>query len=226
MEKKSIASRGGSFVLWALILGMMAYTTSRTLHLLLTTFPDDQKYVAYLGLVAFDVGVLGWMFYSMHSAEGGWQRVIAYGMVFVCALGTIVATICDTLLGAQTNTRSIKLPVEMTTVTLWVVMIVITLNFVAGIAVHLVSPQNQMNFQLQNVKDGIKQAGIAAIAQRATQIQPQMAQRMADEWSEQVMRDMIGHIPTRTRVVEMGPASLAQTANVKKKPDVDTQTGK
>ena len=50
-----------TFILVALMaLALMLFTASRTLDLLQLLLPANQSVFAYLGLVAFDGGLLGW----------------------------------------------------------------------------------------------------------------------------------------------------------------------
>lgn len=195
MEKINLNRTGSKVVLWFLILAMLGFTVTRTLHFLVQTFPPDQQYIAYLALAAFDIGVLGWLYYAMHAAEGTGQRVVGYGMIFVCAAGVLVTTIADMLMVSAKNGVTNKLPPDVATVALWAVMLVIALNFLAGILVHLLDPRHQKHMIVENAKDTIHAAAHAAIAKRAGDIAPRIAERVAAYWEDQITQEMIGHIP-------------------------------
>jgi hypothetical protein len=203
MKNINLNRAGSKVILWLLILAMLVFTATRTLHFLQQTFPPDQQYVAYLALAAFDIGVLGWLYYATHAAEGTGQRVVAYGMIFVCAAGVIITTIADMLVVSAKNGITSKLPPDIATVALWAVMIVITLNVLAGILIHLLDPQHQKHMVVENAKDRIHSAAHAAIEQRANEIAPRIADRVAAYWEEQVVAEMIGHIPATVKVSEM-----------------------
>ncbi len=142
--------QGGKIVLWGIIIGMLAYTAIRTIHFLQLTLPADQQYVAYIGLIAFDVGVLAWFYYAISAAEGATQRAIAYGMIFVCATGVCTTTVMDMTLGASRN-GLYAVPPQWFTVGLWAVILVIITNFIAGICVHLNDPEQKKRMEIQQI---------------------------------------------------------------------------
>src|SRR5579871_681348 len=195
MKNTNLHSAGSKVVLWLLILAMLGFTITRTLHFLVQTFPPDQAYVAYLALAAFDIGVLGWLYYAMNAAQGTGQRVVGYGMIFVCASGVIVTTIADMLMVSAKNGVTVKMPPDVATAALWAVMIVISLDFFAGILVHLLDPKHQKHMTIENARDKIHQASMAAIDKRVGEIAPRVADRVAAYWEDQVVQEMIGHIP-------------------------------
>src|ERR1700736_1459057 len=91
-RKENMNRVGGKIILWLLILALIIFTAIRTLHFLQLTFPPELAYVAYLGLAAFDIGILGWFYFATQSAEGVGQRTVAYGMIFVCMVGVVITT--------------------------------------------------------------------------------------------------------------------------------------
>lgn len=186
---------GAKIILWFLILAMLGFTVVRTLHFLMLTFPPDQQYIAYLALVAFDIGILGWFYYATNAAEGAAQRAIAYGMIFVCGAGVIITTIADMLMVSAKNGLTTKLPPDVATVALWAVMIVISLNVAAGIVVHLVDPKHQRHMAQERARDKIHTATLAAIEAEADDIAPQIAASVRRHWSMQVVSEMTGMIP-------------------------------
>lgn len=186
---------GGKMVLWAIILGSLVFTAIRTIHFLQATFPPSQQYVAYIGLAMFDVGILGWLYYAMRSAEGASQRAIAYGMIFVCMAGVCVTTVMDMTLVSQQN-GYIKVPEQWFWLGLWSVIIVIICNVVAGILVHLTDPEQRKRMEIQHVRDEIHALTIDRIRQQKDTIAPVIAQRTADHWADQTVAQMTGHIPT------------------------------
>lgn len=185
---------GGKIVLWGLIIAMLVYTAIRTIHFLQLTFPPDQQYVAYLGLAAFDVGVLGWFYFATQSAEGTLQRVIAYGMIFICAGGVLATTIADMTLVSSENGLA-TIPKDTGTLGMWAVIIVIALDFIAGVLAHLADPAHQKHFEMQNAKDVIHTTTMQHIKQQAHTIAPQIASQVAHYWAAQVTAEMTGQIP-------------------------------
>lgn len=201
---------GGKIVLWGLIIGMLAYTATRTIHFLQLTFPPDQQYVAYLGLAAFDIGVLGWFYFATQSAEGTLQRVIAYGMIFICAGGVLATTITDMTLVSSQNGLT-KIPKDIGTLGLWAVIIVISLDFLAGILAHLADPAHQKHFEMQNAKDVIHTTTMTHIKQQANMIAPQIAAQVSEYWARQVAAEMTGQIPGAKQPLQLtDPSNVVQ----------------
>jgi hypothetical protein len=208
---------GGKIILWGLILAMLVFTAIRTLHFLQLTFPPDQQYVAYLALAAFDVGILGWFYYATQSAEGVYQRVIAYGMIFICMAGVCLTTIADMILVSSENGLT-KLPPQWGTIGVWGVIIVIILNVVSGILVHLADPVHLQHMAKESAKDKIHALVVTEIHNRAQEIAPQVAQQAAQYWVNQTVHEFLGHIPGAKQPAQLPqpqttvqPVSMAQS---------------
>jgi len=236
-RKMRVGSFIGILVLGLMVLALLIYTATRTLHFLQMTFPPDMQYVAYLALVAFDVGILGWTLFATTAAEGAPQRAIAYSMIFVCVVGVVVATIADTALVSQQNGIT-KAPPNIATIGMWGSIIVIVLNVVAGICTHLFSPSHMRKFELESVHDEIHQLTIDHIKSRARDIMPQLAAENAEHWVRQTMSEVVGTLPHNAnqqllpaRVVESDASKpVAQAASRthtvdphKVKPQVDDE---
>jgi len=219
-RKMRVGSFIGILVLGLMVLALLIYTATRTLHFLQMMFPPDMQYVAYLALVAFDVGILGWTLFATTAAEGAPQRAISYAMIFVCVVGVVVATIADTALVSQQNGIT-KAPPNIATIGMWGSIIVIVLNVVAGICAHLFSPSHMRKFELESVHDEIHQLTIDHIKSRARDIMPQLAAENAEHWVRQTMSEVVGTLPHNAnqqlplaRVVESdAPKSVAQAAS-------------
>lgn len=233
LSRNTAGGVGAGIILWGLIISMLVFTSIRTIHLLQLTFPPDQQYVAYLGLAAFDVGVLGWFFYATQKARGAAQRAVAYGMIFVCAAGVVLATVADFFYQASQNGVT-TLPPQLVTVGIWGVIIVVCLNFIGGIVAHLVDPAHLQRMKEEELHDKIMSASHAHMATMTDQIAPQIAEVLALEWRDRITAELVGKLPqasislpaapTSARVVESdpipapapkkepAPATLAQTA--------------
>ncbi len=189
---------GAKIVLWGLVLGMLIFTAIRTLHFLMATFPPGQQYVAFLALAAFDVGVLGWTYFATNSAEGVAQRTLSYGMIFVCAAGVILTTVGD-MIDVSAQNHLTQAPDWWLTAALWGVIVVIVLNVLAGILVHLLDPRHQRHLAQETARDGIHKATLVAIQKRAGEIAPRIVDRVVEAWEDQVIQEMTGHLPPRSR---------------------------
>src|SRR5215470_9643552 len=94
-------SKQATFIVLALMsLLLLAFTGSRTLDLLQTLLPSSQGVFAWLGLVAFDGGLLGWSLFFTYGARGQYQRAIALLMVMISLVAIGISTIADLYLSA------------------------------------------------------------------------------------------------------------------------------
>lgn len=234
-RKMTVGHVFGTIVLGGLILALLIFTASRTVHFLQMTFPPDFSYIAYLALAAFDGGMIGWAIFATSSAEGAIQRGLAYTMIGICLIGVVLTTVADTIISSGANGLT-KIPPYMTTVGVWGSLAVIVLNVVAGVVTHLVSPSHMRKFELESIHDQIHQVTMQHIKESATRIAPQIAREQADYWVRQTIQDSIGGLPGSSmfsRIVDaapppvqqLAPASLAQSEGVidphKVKPEVD-----
>ena len=188
---------GGKWVLWLIVLGMLLFTATRTLHFLQATFPPGQGYVAFIALAGFDLGILAWFYYATSSARGAKQRALAYGMIFVCAAGVIFTTIADMLTVAGANGVT-KVPPDIGTIGLWGCMGVIVLNVLAGILVHLLDPAHLQHMREEEIHDKIIDATHIEIEKRAGQIAPMVAERVAQHWEDKIVLELVGKLPQAT----------------------------
>lgn len=180
-------------ILWALILCLLAFTAVRTLHFLGATFPADQQYMPYLGLAAFDGGVLLWFMFAKYAAKG-WQRAIAYLMVFACLAGVIICTWSDMFMVASVN-GLVKLPANIANNALVGVIVIILLNVVMGVITHMVSPESLRAWQIESAHDRIEEQTMKSIGQSSVQIAPDIAAQLAQQWQLQTYQNMMLPIP-------------------------------
>lgn len=193
-RKLTVGSVVGTIILGGLILALLIFTASRTVHFLQLTFPPDFAYVAYLALAAFDGGIIGWSIFATVSAEGAMQRGLAYLMIFVCLVGVILTTVADTIISSGENGLT-KVPPYMATIGVWGSLVVIILNVVAGVVAHLASPHHVRKFQLESIHDEIHQLTIQHIRASALDIAPKIAAESADHWVRLTVQDAVGSLP-------------------------------
>lgn len=194
-RKQTVGSVIGIIVLGGLILALLIFTATRTVHFLQMTFPPDFQYIAYLALAAFDGGILGWTIFATVASEGAMQRGLSYLMIFVCLVGVILTTVADTIITSGKNGLT-SVPPNMATIGIWGSLAVIILNVVAGVVAHLAAPHHVRKFQLEGVHDEIHQLTIQHIRSRALDIAPQIASESADHWVRLTIQDAIGSLPT------------------------------
>lgn len=208
-RKMNVGSVIGTIVLGGLMIALMIYTATRTVHFLQETFPASMSYVAYLALAAFDGGIIGWTIFATATAEGALQRGVAYLMIFVDTLGVILTTIADTTTVSAQNGLT-KVDPYMATVGMWGSIAIIVLNVVAIIVTHLVAPHHVRKFELENVHDSIHQLTMQHIKDRAIEIAPRIAAEHADHWVHQTIQDVVGSLPASSQTRQLASSQIQQ----------------
>jgi len=198
-------------LLWGLILALLIFTAFRTLHFLGLTFPPDQSYLSWLGLAAFDGGVLLWFFFATGAASGFWQRSVSYLMIGVCMAGVVICTVADMLLVSNSNGLVDKLPPNVAIVALYGVIGVIVLNVIAGVGVHLLDPYHLRHMAEEDARSTIQKQVTARIKQSATSIAPDVADRLADVWIAETYQGLM--LPEKKRGLSVENVLMPKSLN-------------
>lgn len=210
-ETSSFKKLAGSWALTAVIAVVLVFTMSRTLHFLQVTLPPSMQPLAYLGLACFDIGALGWLLYATLSAEGVMQRLLSYIMIGVCFIGVGTTVIADIMLSSVANGVQAKLPPDLSTITLWVVSIIVVANVAAFFLVHLFSPKHLRHFATQQAKDHIISQSHKAIIDASADIAPFVANQVAEQWRKQVVVEMLGYLPASNKNLSLPPANVVES---------------
>lgn len=193
-RKKTVGQVIGTIVIALLIMALMIYTATRTVHFLQGTFPPDMGYVAYLALAGFDGGIIGWTFFVSTAAEGPMQRGLSYIMIFVCLLGVVVTTVADTVIVSAQNGKGL-VPDYMAAIGVWGSIVIIVLNVVAGVCVHLLSPSHQRRHAIENLHDNIWGTTIQAYKDEIASVTPMLAKESARAWTLETMHEVFNSLP-------------------------------
>jgi hypothetical protein len=118
-------------------------------------------------------------------------------MIFVCAAGVIVTTVCDLLIVSSGRGTAVNPDPQIGTIAVWATCVVVALNFLAGIIVHLVAPEHQRHGAMEDAKQVIFMSSMSAIRQRAGEMAPHIAQLTADHWETIVTQELLGAIPSQ-----------------------------
>lgn len=190
MNGDSLGKIVAQILLWGLVLSLLVFTAVRTLHFLGLTFPPDQGYMPWLGLAAFDGGVLLWLFFASSAASGFWQRAIAYLMIAVCLAGVIICTVADMLLVSAQN-GLVKLPAGTGDNALRGVIAVIIINVIAGVVVHLLSPAHLQKMAMENARSTIQQHALKNIQGRAVEVAPDWGEKIGKQWQDEMFSQLL-----------------------------------
>lgn len=117
---------------WALLI----YTGYRSFDILMTTAPSSNLIVVAPGLLGLDLGVLVWSHLYEKKAEGN-QATLAALMTVGDIIGVGLALMADALMHSPEagNYKDF-----IGAISIWMVSIVIFLNFVAGVIYPMLSP--------------------------------------------------------------------------------------
>lgn len=178
---------------WGLCLALLVFTSFRTVHFLGETLPADQQVIKYLGLAAFDGGILIWLFVGRYHAKG-WQRAIAFIMVFVCMAGVCVCTWADTFMVSSQN-GLVRLPEGIEETALYGVLGVILFNVVMVVIYDMASPEHIRQWKTETAHDKIEEQTLRQIDQGSVLIAPDIAQQLARQWQAETYQNLMLPIP-------------------------------
>jgi hypothetical protein len=202
--------------LGALAIGLSIFTGSRTLDLLSWALPASQQVYQWLGLCAFEGGMMFWCFYFIKGAKGTPQRSISLLMGCFSIIAVGVATVADLNIDAAAQGKVAQLPPAAAQALIIFMGVVIVLNVAAYMACHLLSVENMRQMKEQEAEDKIYDAGLRAISALAPSIANEAAPHLAAEWANRTWDRIVPGVRHETRY--LGPATLAQTASLPEPP--------
>jgi len=220
-----MSKRLPSLVLFLIAGALLIYTASQTLDLLKTFLPPEQAPLAYLALVAFDGGLLGWSYFFAKGARGSWQRSIAAIMIVVSIVAVVIGFAGETFFTASKKGMLVVTP-DMSATVVWAVCGVIAANVVAIVTTHLTSPEHRREMAEEEANDVIEDAVIAAIRRSAPITARQIAPHKVTEWVEDRVQMYLpagaGGAPAlpSPRAAEPEPAQTVDAEPEEKKPSL------
>jgi len=177
--KKSVSS----LILNGIALGLLLFTATRTIHLFQYLLPADQSYMAFVALVAFDGGLLGWMNYFLRGAKGPHQRGIAACLTVIDLIAVIISFSGDMFFVANAKGIVHIDPAWATTI-IWALVAIIAANLAAIVGCHMMSPENIEAQRLEHTNDKIMTQAFDLLDKQsdelAAEVAPILAQRMID----------------------------------------------
>lgn len=210
-----------TLILSLMALGLLIYTGSRTVDLISITLPLDQQALAYVALVAFDGGLIGWTWYYLKGAKGAWQRAIAIAMIFVSLAGVIIAFMGDTLYQSAQRGALTDLPSGLVLTVIIGLGAVISINIAAFIGIQITDPTTRKEQAAQEAQDEIEEAAIAQIRASskmlATELAPRLGQAWVDEMRARYGAALPGPAPARPALPEQKPTVISQPETLEAK---------
>ncbi|HEY7351039.1 MAG TPA: hypothetical protein VH599_22210 [Ktedonobacterales bacterium] len=187
-----MAKTATTIFLLVMSLVLLLFTASRTLDLLQQFLPDGQQSAfAYLGLVAFDGGLLGWSLFFTYGARGAYQRAISLMMIIVSLLAVGVSTIADLYLGASNKGLLSTLADGQRLAVLLVCGGVIVLNITAFFLAHITEPGRMREMATENAKDMIHAETLKQIHAAAPLVASEVAPQLTRQWVQTTVKELL-----------------------------------
>lgn len=186
-----MAKKAAYIFILLLSVALLGFTGSRTLDLLSLFLPDGQQYWAWLGLAAFDIGLIGWTLFYAHGASGAWQRALALVMVVVSLLAVALSTTIDMYINASNKGIVTTLPSSTRIAVLFAVGLVVVANVVAFFLSHIWEPERQKALAEESAKDKIHDEVLKQINEVAPQVAAQVAPILARKWVVKVTNELV-----------------------------------
>ena len=175
-----------TLIISLMALGLLIYTGSRTVDLISITLPLSQQALAYVALVAFDGGLIGWTWYYLKGAKGAWQRAISVAMIFVSLAGVIIAFMGDTLYQSAQRGTLTELPPGIVLTVIIGLGAVISTNIAAFIGIQITDPNTRKEQAAQEAQDEIEEAAIAQIRASSKMLATELAPRLGQAWVDEM----------------------------------------
>jgi hypothetical protein len=181
-------------IFYMVALVLLLWTASLTVTFIQASLPTLPWYVPYTALVAFDGGMIAWMYVFLKAAEGTIQRATSLAATIFDFLGVGLMVIAEILLGGQTLTDA---PETLGTWAIWGIGIWTVINVLFVIVYHIGDPEAQKQMSIQNEKDAIWQGALKDLASRRTHnsaaLSAQIGGRMYQEMLAELFVDRDGN---------------------------------
>lgn len=163
------------FLFYAVAIVLLAWTASLTVAFISTALPNMPWYVPYLALVAFDGGMIAWLFVFLKYAQGTIQRAVALGLTIFDFIGVGLLVIAEILLGGQNLTEA---PAALGTWAIWGIGVWTVVNVLGILLFHIGDPEAQVQMSIQNEKDAIFRGALANLGARRVENSKMLADQL------------------------------------------------
>ena len=175
--------KGVSNVLFYVIAAsLLVYAASRSLDFIMSTLPNNQQVIGFLGLAATSGGMIAWLMLFMHHADGLGQKITAVIMVAVDLTGEIGLFTMDTLYrSGQSGMIASLTPDEIQTVIIGLSLLIAT-NIIATVAYHVLDNTNLRNMREGFVRNHLEAKALDEIEKKGEQLAHDLAPKLAEQW--------------------------------------------
>jgi len=166
---------------------LLIWSSSLTYTFIAAALPALPWYVPFAALVAFDGGMMSWLFVFLKAAEGVIQRATALAVMVFDFLGVGLMVIAEILLGGQALAA---VPENLGTYAIWGIGIWTVGNLGAVLLYHVGDPEAQKQMSVQNEKDAIWRGALADLATRRTKNSTALAAQLGDRLYQEMLAEL------------------------------------
>ena len=192
MKKPSFAPK---FLLYAMGLVLLLYTAYRTVSLVSQTLPTEAALLSIAAVVAFDGGIIAWLFYFTRGAKSNQQVAIAGGMIFVDFIGVAILFISHTLLNERLYAQNPDTLRNLGVLAIWTLVIGTLANVGALLLSHAFDPDEIMTRARRGVEAEISKKAVEMVEAEGAKLAGQVAPGLARDTLERARLARIGSMP-------------------------------
>jgi len=191
MKKPSFAPK---LLLYAMGFVLLVYTAYRTVSLVSQTLPQEAALLSIAAVVAFDGGIIAWLYYFTRGAKSNQQVYIAGAMIFVDFVGVGVLFISHTLLNERLYAQNPDTLRSLGVLAIWTLVIGTLANVGALLLSHAYDPDEIMARARRDVEAGISKKAVELVEAEAAKLAGQVAPGLARETLERARLARMGNM--------------------------------
>lgn len=192
MKKPSFAPK---ILLYAMGLVLLLYTSYRTINLVSLTLPQEAVLLSIAAVVAFDGGIVAWLYYFTRGAKSNQQVYIAGAMVFVDFVGVAILFVSHTLLNERLYAQSEDTFRSLGVLAIWTLVIGTLANVGALLLSHAYDPDEIMARARRDVEAEISRKAVELVEAEAVKLAGQVAPSLARDTLDRARIARMGNMP-------------------------------
>ena len=193
-------------LLYAMGLGLLIFTGYRTVSLVSQTMPQEAAILSIAALVAFDGGIVAWLYYFSRGAKSNQQVAIAGAMVFIDFIGVGILFISHTLLNERLYAQNPDTLRSLGVLAIWTLVIGTLANVGALLLSHAFDPDEIMTRARRDVEAEISKKAVELVEAEAAKLAGQVAPGLARDTLERARLARIGNMSQQPAFLRDAPA--------------------
>ena len=192
MKKPSFAPK---FLLYAMGFVLLLYTSYRTINLVSMTLPQEAVLLSVAAVVAFDGGIISWLYYFTRGAKSNQQVAIAGTMILVDFIGVGILFISHTLLNERLYAQNPETLRNLGVLAIWTLVIGTLANVGALLLSHAYDPDEIMARARRDVEAEIQKRAVELVEAEAGKLAGQVAPSLARDTLDRARVARMGNLP-------------------------------